>query len=383
MSAEPRPTSRRRRRAPAPGPFLRQPMNWLLAFVPLAVTLDHLEGIPHAVTFGAAALSILPLASLLIGATEQISHRIGQAAGGLLNATFGNAPELIIMLVALRAGQAELVKASIVGCILGNLLFVLGLSFFLGGLRHHTQEYNPRGTRVQATMLMIATISLIIPSGFHNFVTPETAPIEQDLNSAVAVVLLGVYILSLVFMLKTHPEYYAAAEGEEGHEEARWSVGLALGVLVGTSVVLAFVSEILVGSVEGTAHSLGMSKAFIGVIFLALIGGAAESMAAVVMARRNRVDTTMAIAVGSSIQIAVFVAPVLVPASYAIAPHPLNLVVGNAGSAVILLAVLITGLVAGDGQSNWFKGVQLLCAYLLVALFCYFLPDSRAAFGAR
>jgi len=360
--------------------FLRSPINWLLVFVPICIALDRMGSAPAAARFACAALAILPLASLLISATEQIAVRLGQAVGGLLNATFGNAPELIIAGVALQSGEFDLVRAAIVGGILGNLLFGLGVAFFAGGLKHHVQEYNPRGTRIQSSMLLVASISLIVPSVFHNFIVPETRALEQSLSAAVSVVLLVTYGLSLVFMLRTHPEYFTPPT-EEGEEEthARWPMAAAIGVLVACSVALAIVSEILVGSVEETAHAIGLSKAFIGVIVLAILGGFAETMAAVVMARRNKMDLAMGIAEGSSIQIAMFVAPTLVLASYAIAPEPLSLVLGNAGVVTILLAVLISSMVSGDGQSNWFKGLQLIAVYILFALFCFYLPDNIAA----
>ncbi len=361
------------------GRFVRCPLNWLLLFIPVALILERTEGAPAALRFGAAAFAILPLALLLITATEQIARRTSQAIGGLLNATFGNAPEFIIAGVALRDGQIDLVRAAIVGGILGNLLFTLGLAFFVGGVRHHVQEFNPRGARIQTSMLLIASISLIVPSVFHNFMTPETLGQEQDLSDAVAAVLLIAYGLSLVFMLKTHPDYYASGGGEQHEGGSRWSVGAALTVLIGSAIALALVSEVLVGSAGETATSLGMSKAFVGIIFLALLGGFAECMAAVVTARRNQMDLSIGIAVGSSIQIAMFVAPALVLLSGIIGPTPLNLIVGNAGSVVILLAVLIAAMVCDDGESNWFKGLQLLVVYVLFALFCFFLPDSLVA----
>ena len=359
-------------------------MHWLLVFVPVAMALGAREDVPAALTFACAALAILPLAALVVRATEQIAERAGSAVGGLLNATFGNAPELIIAFVALRAGELDLVKGSIVGAILGNLLFVLGLSFLLGGLRRHEQAYNPAGARVQSSVMMLAAISMIVPSIFHNFITGETAHLEQDLNVAVAVVLLGAYALSLVFMLKTHPDYFAVpSQHEDTQTGESWSSALAAGVLVGTSIVLAVVSEVLVGSVGATAQMLGMSRAFIGIIVLALVGGAAESLAAVAMARKDKIDLTVSIAVGSSVQIALFVAPVLVLASYFIAPRPLSLEMGNAGVAIVFFPVLIQAMIAGDGRSNWFKGVQLLCVYVLVALFCYYLPDQLAPPAAQ
>jgi len=360
-------------------PFARRdPMNFLLIFIPLAVTLGHTGNVPVPLVFITAALSLVPLSAWMVRATEQLAYRTSQTVGGLLNATFGNAPELIISMIALRAGLLDVVKASIVGVVLGNLLFVVGLSFLVGGLRFRVQKYNRRGARIQRSILMLAAISIVVPSLFDNFISPEFAAQEVGLNLSVAVVLLATYALSLVFMLKTHPDYFAPKEEEDdgGDQPVRWSLALALLVLLGSSAALAFISEILVGAIEETARSLHMSKAFIGMIVIALIGGAPESFAAVAMARKNKLDLTMGIAVGSSIQIALFVSPVLMLSSYFVAPHPLNLVVGNAGVMLVLLSVLIFSMIVSDGKSNWFKGVQLLSVYLLIALFCYFLPDA-------
>ena len=353
-------------------------MKFLLVFVPLAVLFEHLHGTPPALTFLASALAIIPLSALMVDATEQLSYRTGQTVGGLLNASFGNAPELIISLMALEHGLLDVVKASIVGVILGNLLFVLGLSFLAGGLRYRVQKFNRHGARVERSVLMLVAASIIVPSLFDSFVSPELAGLKDGLNFSVALVLLATYGLSLLFMLRTHPDYFAAKDAweESGGDGARWSLGAGLSVLLACSALLALMSDILVGRIEETAHSLRLSRAFIGVIIIALIGGAPESVAAVAMARKNKLDLTMGIAVGSSIQIALFVAPVLMLSSYFIAPHPLNLVVGNAGIMIVLLSVLIFSMVVSDGRSNWFKGVQLLSVYLIIALFCFYLPDG-------
>ncbi|MEW6037129.1 MAG: calcium/proton exchanger [Pseudomonadota bacterium] len=360
-------------------------MKFLLVFIPLAVIFEHLVSVPAGFRFAAAALAIIPLAAAMVDATERVSHRTGPTVGGLLNATFGNAPELIISLMALRAGLIEVVKASIVGVILSNLLFVLGLAFLLGGLRFHVQKFNRHGARIQRAVLMVAAISIVVPSVFDNFIPPEMIDREDGLNVCVALVLLATYALSLVFMLKTHPDYFVSEEvgSDTEVEPGRTDAKLAVAHLAISSAILAMMSEILVGSIEETAASLGMSKAFIGVIILALIGGAPESVAAVTVARRNKLDLTMGIAVGSSVQIALFVAPVLVLASYFMAPRPLNLMVGNAGIMIIMLPVLLLSMLVGDGRSNWFKGVQLLSVYLLIALFCYFLPDTPGTSFSR
>ncbi|MFM8330602.1 MAG: calcium/proton exchanger [Candidatus Methylumidiphilus sp.] len=362
------------------GGLPRNPIYWLVPFIPLAEVLEYgLAGVPPYIKFGCAALALIPMAAVMVESTEQIAHHAGETVGGLLNATFGNAPELIIALIALQAGLLDVVKASIVGVMLANLLFVLGLSFLVGGLFHRQQKFNRRGRRVERSVLMIAAISIVVPSVFDNFISPATLQQETALSACVAVVLLITYGFNLLFMLKTHPHYYApkkradnALEDEGGH----WPLPRAVAVLVASSLVLALMSEILVGSVEGTAQNLGMSKAFIGIIVIALLGGAPETVAAVSMARKNKLDLTLGIAVGSSIQIALFVAPVLMLSSLFLAPRPLNLVVGNAGIMIVLFPVMIFSMVAADGKSDWFKGIQLLSVYLLIALFCYFLPDS-------
>jgi Ca2+:H+ antiporter len=329
--------------------------------------------------FASAAFSIVPLAALLAQSTEQISYRTGTTVGAFVNATFGNAPELIISFTALRHGLIELVKATIIGSLLANLLFVQGISFLIGGIRHHVQEYNARGARTQSSMLMIAVISMILPSIFHNFITPQTEKLEQDLNGAIAVVLLIVYFMSLIFMLKTHPDDFAVqtkAEKEELEGPSRWKLKTAILLLLISSVALAFFSEILVNSVEETVATLRVSRVFIGVVLLALISSTPEAIAGIEMARRNKIDLTVGISVGSSLQMVLFVAPLLVLSSYFVAPRHLNLVMGNAGAVVIFLSVLIMGMIAGDGKSNWFKGLQLLIVFLLFALLCYFLPNN-------
>ena len=355
-------------------------MKWLLLCIPVALICAHAEGVPASLTFSSAALAIIPLAAMLVASTEQLAYRTSPTIGALINGTFGNAPELIISMMALRAGLLDVVKASLVGVILNNLLFVLGLAFLVGGLRYRVQKYNRHGARIQRSVLMVAAISIIVPSVFDNFIPPNMVSQENGLNVGVAVVLLVTYGLSLLFMLKTHTEYFSTKdEGDVADETERWGFPRALGALILSSVMLSLMSEILVGAIEATAASAGISKAFIGVIIIALIGGAPESVAAVAMARKNKLDMTMGIAVGSSIQIALFVAPALMLSSYYIAPRPLNLMVGNAGIMIVLFPVLLLSMIVGDGRSNWFKGVQLLSVYALIALFCYYLPDSLAA----
>jgi Ca2+:H+ antiporter len=362
-------------------------INWLFAFIPVTLALEH-GGVAAPLVFFSAALAIVPIASLIVRATEQIATRTGDAVGGLLNATFGNAPELIIAFVALKAGLLDMVRASLIGAILANILLALGVAFFLGGLRHRNQDYNPRAARMYSSMMLIAVISLAVPSAFSRFFAPE-ATIRQEtmLNIGLAVVLLAAYALYLLFMLKTHPGEFAAegsqgaqdSHGGHGDEGPPWSVQRAVGSLVGASVLAAWMSEILVGAAEGTGEALGMTQVFIGIVFVAIVGGAAESGSAIVMGRKNRMDMSIGIALGSSIQIALFVAPVLVLASYFIAPQPLDLSFGRAEVGALFMAVLIGAVVCGDGHSNWYKGVQLVVVYLIIALMFYFMPDIAGA----
>jgi Ca2+:H+ antiporter len=357
--------------------IFRPSINWLLIFIPVSLALERAH-VPPPMLFFSAALAIVPIARLIVISTEQLATRTGDAVGGLLNATFGNAPELIIALVALRAGFFDMVRASIIGAILGNLMLALGVAFFLGGLRYHTQEYNAGAARLYSSMMLISAISLGVPSAFNRFFSPAGTLREEKLvNVGTAIVLLAAYGLYLVFLLRTHPEFFksiAPASDAPHHEHETWSPRRAFGSLVAASLLAAWMSEILVGAAEGTGNALGMSEAFIGIVFLALIGGAAESGSAIAMARRNKLDLTVGIAMGSSIQIALFVAPVLVLSSGFIAPQPLELSFSRAEIGTLFLAVLIGAIVAGDGRSNWYKGVQLMLVYAMIAILFYFLP---------
>ncbi len=358
---------------------MKPSIYWLFVFIPVTVILEHAGKLPPPVIFFSAALAIVPIATLIVQATEQISTRTGDAIGGLLNATFGNAPELIIATVALRAGYLDMVRASLIGAILANLLLALGLSFFLGGLRYRDQKYNPLAARTYSTMMLIAVISLLVPSAFSRILAPEsTIRQEQLLNIGIAVVLLLAYGLYLIFSLKTHPGAFASVDsGDEAHHEGKqWSTARAVGSLIAASVLAAWMSEILVGAAEGTGKSLGMTQTFIGIVFLAIVGGAAESGSAIAMARKNKMDLAVGIALGSSIQIALFVAPVLVLLSYFIAPQPLELSFNRAETGSLFMGVLIGALVCGDGQSNWYKGIQLVTVYTIIALMFYFIPGT-------
>jgi Ca2+:H+ antiporter len=357
--------------------FLRKNgLNALLLFIPVTLALEHLTPDRPALIFLAAALAIVPVAGLIVQATEQIALRTGDAIGGLLNATFGNAPELIITFVALRAGLGDMVRSALVGAILTNMLLGLGLAFLLGGLRHHDQEFNPQGTQMQSTMMFMAVISLMVPGSFHALVTEQTLNLERYLSTGVALILLASYVLSLIFMLKTHPEVFASKQHHTDEEKHPWPMGKAVGLLVGASVAAAWMSEILVGAVEGASHDLGMSKTFIGLVILATVGCAAELGATVAMARKDRMDLAIGIAVGSSIQITLFVAPLLVLISLVAAPVPFVLAFTRGEILLLFTTVLIGAIVAAGGRSNWYKGVQLLTIYLIFATLFFMHPGQ-------
>jgi len=358
------------------GSFLRSPINWLLLFIPATVAVEHLAHVPAPVLFFMAAIAIIPIAAQIVQATEQISTRTGDAIGGLLNATFGNAPELIIALVALKAGLLDMVKASLVGAILANLLLALGVGFLTGGLRVHEQRFNANAARTYSTMMFLAAVSMTVPSGFSRVLAPNTIiRAEAQLNFGIAILLLFAYALYILFSLKTHTSLFKSVDSEHsGHHGQQWSVARAVTTLLAASVFAAWMSEILVGAAEETGKALGMSQAFIGIVFVAIVGGAAESGSAVAMARKNKMDLSVGIALGSCIQIALFVAPILVLASYLIAPTPLELNFNRAEIGSLFVAVMIGSMVCGDGQGNWYKGVQLITVYTIIALMFYLAP---------
>jgi Ca2+:H+ antiporter len=359
------------------GEFLRRPMNWLLLLIPITVALEHLAHVRAPVLFFMAALSIIPIAAQIVGATEQIAVRTGDAVGGLLNATFGNAPELIIALVALKAGYFDMVRASLVGAILANLLLALGVGFVIGGLRVHEQRFNSTAARTYSTMMFLAAVSMTVPSGFSRVLAPNSIiRAEAQLNFGIAILLLVAYALYILYSLKTHSSSFASVDTEHvgHHHEQQWSIARAVVTLIAASVLAAWMSEILVGAAEETGQALGMSQAFIGIVFVAIVGGAAESGSAVAMARKNKMDLSVGIALGSCIQIALFVAPILVLASYFIAPQPLELAFNRAEIGSLFVAVLIGAMVCGDGQANWFKGVQLITVYIIIAMMFYLIP---------
>ena len=349
------------------------PLLWLLAFVPVVFAAGHLRPEAHTMLFVLSVLAIVPLAALLSHATESVAAKTGDGVGGLLNATLGNLTELVIALTALRAGQYMLVKASIAGAIVTNSLFMLGASFLLGGLKYHVQEYNPVGARFQAGLLLLATIALLIPSAIALADSDAVAAITPTLSVGLAVLLIAAYGLGMLFSLKTHRELFASAgQAEEG--EAPWPMGLALATLAGVTVLVALVSEVFVESVQKAAETFGMSPAFVGFIVVALVGAAAEMASAFSGARKNRLDLSVGIALGSAAQIALFVAPVLVLLSYVLGPTPMDLQFWPGAVVMMLISTLTVSLIVNTGRSAWFVGVLLLMVYLVFAMTLYMLP---------
>jgi Ca2+:H+ antiporter len=349
------------------------PLLWLLVFVPALFAAHTLRPEAHTLLFALSVFAIVPLAALLSHATESVAAKTGDTVGGLLNATLGNLTELVIALTALSAGQYMLVKASIAGVIVTNTLFMLGASFLLGGLKYHTQEYNRINARLQAGLLFLATIALLVPSAMSQADAVPPAAFTQQLSVGLSVLLIMGYGLGLLFSLKTHRELFASADA--GHsEETPWPMGLALAVLAGVTVLVALTSEIFVESVQQAASDLGMSQAFVGFIVVALVGGAAEMTAAFSGARKNRLDLSVGIALGSASQIALFVAPVMVLVSYVIGPAPMDLIFWPGAVVMMFFATLTAALFSNSGRSTWFIGVLMLMVYAIFAMTLYLLP---------
>jgi len=355
--------------------FRRTPLLWLIVFVPVVLGGERVAPHAHTWLFVLSVLAIVPLAALLSHATESVAAKTGDAVGGLLNATLGNLTELVIALAALRAGQYTLVKASIAGAIVANTLFMLGVSFLLGGLRHHVQEFNRLNARLQAGMLFLATVALLVPSAVGDGSVPSSAtPVLQELSLGLSVLLIVAYALGLLFTLRTHREIFGSVAHGEAADEAPWPLGLALPTLAGVTLFVALVSEVFVASVQGAALTLGMTPAFVGFIVVALVGAAAEMASAFSGARKNRLDLSVGIALGSAAQIALFVAPVLVALSYVIGPAPMTLEFWPGAVVMMLIATVTAALVTNSGRSAWFVGVLVVMVYLVFALTLYLLP---------
>ncbi len=362
---------------PKPG-FRIEPMHYLLLTVPLALALEWTHQEKHWI-FIAACIGIIPLAGFMGRATENLAESLGPNIGGLLNATFGNAAELIIAIFALRKGEVELVKASITGSILGNILLVLGLSIVAGGCRFPKQVFNRTAASLGATLLALASIGLIIPTIYYELTkharTEDTDTTLNYLSEEIAVVLALMYVLSLLFTLMTHKHLFASPEAEtEVHAEPpEWSKLTSLIVLLVATAGVALMSEMLVGSVQEAGARFGMNDVFVGVIVIAIIGNAAEHSTAVLVAMKDQMDLAVTIAIGSSLQIALFVAPVLVFTGHAMGV-PLDLHFSIMEVIAVIVAVAVTAMISQDGETNWMEGAMLLAVYVMLGMAFYHLP---------
>jgi Ca2+:H+ antiporter len=371
-------------------------LRYMLIFVPIAFLAEWFFPNPLLV-FALSCIALIPLAGLLGEATEELAIHVGPKVGGLLNATLGNAAELIITIVALREGTIELVKASITGSILGNLLLILGLSLLLGGLRHGIQTFDRNLTGVAATMMMLSVVGMMIPTLFELlrevqsrkvdvFNTEVRDPALDVLSLGVAGILIVVYVLSLIFSFQKPERGIGAPTGigdpsaEIEHHQAKWSVPLSLGILTIATIAIVFLSEFLVGAVEPVVEQLGVSELFLGVILIPLVGNVAEHIVGVQVAMKNKMDLSLSISLGSSMQIALFVAPALVFISLLFG-NEMTLYFSLFEVAALTLAVLCAAQVSVDGESNWLEGVQLLAVYLITGLGFFFVVTPGAHGG--
>ena len=339
-------------------------LKFMLLFVPISFIGKFLNFSPT-IMFILAALSIIPLAGIMGEGTEEISFYTGPKIGGFLNATFGNATELIISFFALQSGLFEVVKSSIAGSIIGNILLVLGASMFIGGLKHKTQNFNINVVETTSSMLLFSLIGLCVPAFFTHTINPNLLNTRYEgLSLVVAIVMFILYILSLIFSFFTHKDLYATTTEEEGHE-SKWSLKKSIAILIIATVIIAIESEFLVGGIEDITSKLGLSEFFVGIILIPIIGNAAEHSTAITMALKNKMDVAIEIALGSSLQIILFVAPVLIFLSLLFTPMS---IIFNPFELVSLIAsVIIANKVASDGQSNWLEGAQLMAVYFIIA----------------
>jgi len=357
-----------------------RPVYLLGVFIPAAVGLELAHAEPVLVFF-AAALGVIPTAAVMGEATEHLAARSGPGIGGLLNVTFGNAPELIIALFALKEGLQEVVKASIVGSIIGNILLVLGAAMLVGGLKRDKQTFSATAANAQSAMLLLALAALVLPALFqlvHGGGLPGVGDERIDFGSdlerlsfGVAIILMLSYVAGLVFSLKTHRAVFNPYEADEEHEGG-WSVGKSLGLLALAAVLVGVMSEVLVGSISEASSEIGLSEFFVGVFVVAIVGNAAEHWVAVLVAAKDKMDLAVNIASGSRAQIALFVAPLLVLLSFVIGPGPMALVFNGYELGGLLFAVLIANFLTQEGESNWFEGVQLLALYAVLGLVFFF-----------
>lgn len=351
------------------------PILALIVFVPVVIFLERTSPDAHTLLFLLSVVAIVPLAALLSRATEAVAAKTGDAVGGLLNATLGNLTELVISLAALQAGQYLLVKASLAGAIVTNTLFMLGGAFLLGGLKHHVQEFNRVNARFQASLLFLATIAILVPSLISEVDQPPAPEVSQTLSLGLAILLVAVYALGMLFSLRTHRELFASVSHGEEHQKP-WPLTLGIVMLVVVTLLVAVVSEIFVGSVQVAAQHLGLTPAFVGFIVVALVGAAAEMTTAFSAARANRLDLSVAVALGSAAQIALFVAPVLVLVSYFIGPEPMTLQFWRGAVTMMIVATMAAALLSNGGRGAWYAGVMALALYAIFAFTLFVLPPA-------
>jgi Ca2+:H+ antiporter len=365
--------------------FLLSGSGWpylLVPFIPVAIGLE-LAHATASVVFITSALGVIPTAALMGRATEELAARSGPGIGGFLNVTFGNAPELIIALFALHEGLQEVVKASLVGSILGNVLLVMGGAMLIGGRKRERQYFDRTAANTQSLMLLLACVALIMPAIFELVIggslpkpTAQSKHFPHDLEAmsvGVAIVLLATYVAGLIFSLRTHKDLFNPEHGEEDHVGEPWTVRTSVIALASAGVAVGVMSEILVGSITEASDAIGLSPFFVGVIVVAIVGNAAEHWVAVYFAARDKMDLTVNIAIGSSAQIALFAAPVLVLISFVLGPFPMALVFNGLELGAILLAVLIANQVTQEGESTWFEGLQLLAVYAVLGLVFFYV----------
>ena len=360
---------------------LKPSLDWLLFFVPTAILLRFWPGgISPTALFVCSALGIIPLAGWIGRATEALAARVGEGLGGLLNATFGNAAELIIAGIALSKGLTDVVKASLTGSIIGNVLLVLGLSILFGGTKYKEQRFSGTAARTSVVSLSLAAIGLIIPTVFHRAAdrspTGWSPVVEQKLSLAIAVVLFLTYFCMLGFSLRTHKHLFRSSEEDVEEEETHWSRGKAIIILLIATAFVALLSEFLVGTIENVRDTVGLTEVFVGVIVVAIVGNAAEHSTAILMAMKNKMGLTVGIAIGSSLQIALFVAPVLIFLSYVFG-QPMDLEFTVPEVLAVVASVYVLFQITEDGETNWIEGIQLLSVYLILGILFFYLPEPQ------
>jgi Ca2+:H+ antiporter len=358
---------------------MKRVLRWLLyATIPIAIALQFMHG--HLVAeFVFACAAVLPLAAWIGVSTEQLAHRMGSTYGALFNATFGNFAEMVIAIFAIRAGLPGVVRASFTGSIVGNLLFVAGLSMLAGGWKHRTLKFNALAAESQAGQLILAVASFLVPALFFRSAASAHQPqLIHQVSIGTAIILIIVYVLGLLFAFKTHKEQLTAViEAPEMAAEDVWSLKRAIGLLVFASALMSVVAEGLVEAVGEAGKAWGMNEIFLGFVVLAIVGNAAEHSTAVLLAMKNQMDTALNISMQSSVQIALFVTPLLVFLSYPLG-HPLDLLFTPFEMLAVGLGVAIFSYLVMDGETNWYEGIQLLAVYAIIAVALYFLPAGPA-----